>query len=94
MRPVVDVGDCGDCQRVSLGCNFCSGRRPTLSLHCVCTSRWVVDHYGLDIVVFGVVGIEHGICDIRHIVPSVRLSSDVDLPVLQSKSIHKVLEEA
>jgi hypothetical protein len=54
----------------------------------------VVEHHTLRVVVGGVVLVNHGVGDVGHVASSIRFSSDVDLAVLQTESLDKVLEEA
>lgn len=69
------------------------GKR-TLLLHHIVASARVVDHNGLDIVIGLVVGIEHCVCNVRNVVARVALASNVDLLVVQTKGVDKVLEKA
>jgi hypothetical protein len=54
----------------------------------------VVEHHTLSVVVGGIVLVNHGVGDVGYVASSIRFSSDVDLAVLQTESLDKVLEEA
>lgn len=71
-----------------------SEKQLTLLLHGIGACAGIVDHDGLDVVVGGVVGVEHGVGDVGDIVSCVTLAGDEYLAALQSEGIHEVLEKA
>lgn len=68
--------------------------RLTLLLNGICACARVIYQDRVNIVVSRVVGVQHRICDVRHIVSSIALARNEDLTTLQGKEIYKVLEEA
>ena len=66
----------------------------TLFLNSIGACARVVYQDRVNIVVSRVVGVQHRICNIRHIVSSIALARNEDLATLQSKEIYEVLEEA
>ncbi len=53
----------------------------------------IVDHYALCVEVGGVILVQHGIGNVRHVATGIRLASNVNLAVLQTEGVDKVLEE-
>ena len=90
----VEVGSEGGVEGEQRGEIVDVGGGGDLLLNGVGAGARVVDHDAVDIVVLRVVGIEHGVGDVRDVVARVTLSRDIDLLVVQAKCIQEVLEEA
>jgi len=64
-----------------------------LLYHIVARAR-VINQDGLNVIIFLVLSVEHGVRNIWHVVSSIAFSSDIDFLVLQTKGIYEILEEA
>lgn len=53
----------------------------------------IVYHNSLDVIIGGVVGVQHGIGYIRDIVSCVAFARDEDLSTLQRERVHEVFEK-
>lgn len=93
--PVVDECHSGDCHESVIWWQTTSKTsRLTLLLNGIGARARVVYQDGVNIVVSRIVGVQHRICNIRHIVSSIALARNEDFATLQSKEIYEVLEEA
>lgn len=66
----------------------------TLFLNGIRACAGIVDHDSLDVIVGGIVGIQHCIGYIWDIVSCVAFTRDEDLSTLQSEGVHEVLEKS
>lgn len=93
--PVVDECYSGDCHESVFGWRYISKTsKLTLLLNSIGACARVIYQDGVNIVVSRVVGVQHRIRNIRHIVSSIALARNENLATLQSKEIYEVLEEA
>ena len=53
-----------------------------LLLDCVCTGAGVINQDSFNAVVFGIVGVQHGVCNVWNIITGIALPGDIDLLVV------------
>ena len=92
--PIVDEGNGGNWMKSVFAPQAETGYGYTLLLDSICAGARIINHDAVHVVVRRIVSVQHCICNIRHIVSSIALSRDENLPALQRKQIYKVLEEA
>lgn len=69
------------------------GHYGCLLLSIVATNAGVIDQGALEVVVFGIVLVQHRRRDVWYIATSIRLAGDVNFVVLDAKGVLEVLEE-
>jgi hypothetical protein len=89
-----DVGGEGRVQVEQTGPVLDEGEHRDLILQAAVGEDTVVDHRTGQVVVLLVLGIQHGMRDVRDVDTSIRLARNVDLLVVEAEGVLEVLEEA